>query len=151
MRETGVILNLDNNMAKVRAGEIASCFGCMSQECKSNNRIYQAENRSRLDLSAGDYVEIENKVQNSILQACSVLMPPLLGFIGVFMLVKHLVPGSDESMQAAFGSLASILSFFIVYWVRKLLPSRTAPIILRKLESNEITALSDCTTASIHL
>lgn len=140
MKEKGIILKIEHTTATVRAGEIGGCFGCMSQECKVNSRIYQAENKTGLVLNPGDFVEVENKFQTSLLQAFMVFLPPFAAFIAAFLGVQRLVPSSTDAMQAAAGTGALILSFFAVYWIRKLIPGKAAPQITRLLDSSEVSS-----------
>lgn len=143
MKEKGTILKINQTTATIRAGEIGGCFGCMSQECKVNSRIYQAENKTGLLLKEGDFVEVENTIHASLIQALLVFLPPLAAFIAAFVGVQRLVPGSNDALQAAAGTTALILAFFAVYWIRKLLPSRAAPQIIRHLDKTELDGITN--------
>lgn len=84
----------------------AGCFGCINQECKAAH------------LSGGNE---EGGAKPALLQeALIALLPPILGFIGGFMGMGIISPGSGDPSRAASGVVALFAAAFITYWVHPL-------------------------------
>lgn len=137
MKETGRISEINGREVTISGGEIASCFGCMNQECKSNKRIFTALNISGLDVHVGQLVEVENKPGNVFVQFLLAVTPPFLGFIAGYFLAGILFPAPGEGLRIAAGFLLLFLSAFLFYRVRKKSPLRGNPFITRILPEPE--------------
>ncbi|QQO11051.1 SoxR reducing system RseC family protein [Breznakiella homolactica] len=144
MTEIGRISRIEGSAVTIKGGEIGSCFGCMNQECKSNQRVFTAENSYNLPLAAGQVVETETPARSSIFQAAAAILPPALGFIAAFMLTGLLVPGSGDGARAAAGVLGMFLVSFIVYLIRKHLIPAAMPRITRILDESDAVSIRHC-------
>jgi sigma-E factor negative regulatory protein RseC len=138
MKETGRILKIQGKKITVKAGEIGACFGCMNQECKSNERVFTAENTLNLRLAEGDLIEIENPAAASLIQAAAVLAPPLVLAVAAYMAVGWIFPQSQDPARAAASVVGLFAGFLGMYWYRKLVPSPQTPKVVQKLEENPV-------------
>jgi sigma-E factor negative regulatory protein RseC len=134
MKEIGRILKINGTKVTIKGGELAACFGCMNEECKSNGKQFTAQNSLNLPIEEGQLVEIENKTSTAMLQGITVFLPPVLLFILGYVLTGRLVPASSDDVRVGIGVASLFLGFFITYWVRKWLPARGAPYITRVIE-----------------
>jgi sigma-E factor negative regulatory protein RseC len=123
-------------MVNVFCGEIAACFGCMNQECKSNKRIIAAENPYHFNLSSGQFVEVETKTAGALIQFLQAIIPPAAGFAVAFLIVKFGFPSSGEGMRAAAGIFGLFIAGFAVFLYRKKVPVKNNPRIVRILDSS---------------
>lgn len=131
----GIVHNIAGNTVIVRQGETLSCFGCMHQECKSHQQFFTAKNPLQLSLSLGQMVEIETPKALLLVQALQVLLPPMLGFIGGFMLTGFLFPLAGDPPRAAGGALTLFLTASLTYWIRKRFPTTGIPRVTRICDS----------------
>ncbi len=136
MRETGRISNIEGKMITVFCGEIAACFGCMNQECKSNKRMITAENCNHLELSPGQFVEIESTSRAAFIQFIEVLLPPALGFAAAYFFTRFVFPHSAYGLQAAVGLAGLFLAGFAAYQYRKKVPAKNNPKVIRVLDAS---------------
>jgi sigma-E factor negative regulatory protein RseC len=136
VRETGRISEIHGKMITVLCGEIAACFGCMNQECKSNKRMITAENPYHFDLSVGQFVEIERSVSGAFVQFLQALIPPLFGFFVAYFIVKFVFPISGDGIRAAAGFFGLLLAGFSVYFYRKKNPAKNNPRIMKILDNS---------------
>ena len=136
MKETGRISNIDGRTVTIRGGELAACFGCMNQECKSNQRVFIAVNRYNFVLSVGQFVEVETVPASSFIQFLQAVLPPLVGFLLFYVLVFLIFPGLGAGIRAAFGFLGLFLGGFGFYRFRKKYPSPQGPAVIRILGEN---------------
>jgi sigma-E factor negative regulatory protein RseC len=134
VKETGRISKIDGKMITVFCGEIAACFGCMSQECKSNKRVITAENRNQLDLSVGQFVEIETSVSSACIQFLQAIIPPIVGFAAAYFLMTSVFLVSDYGIRVAAGVIGLFLAGFGFYVFRKKFPVRNNPRVVRFLD-----------------
>ncbi|MDR3170002.1 MAG: hypothetical protein LBU17_00070 [Treponema sp.] len=85
------------------------CFGCINQECKAAH--LSGENEEKL---------VGQGAKPALLQeALIALLPPILGFIGGFIGMGIISPGSGDPSRAASGVVALFAAAFITYWVRR--------------------------------
>ncbi len=138
MRETARILKIQGKKITVKAGEIGACFGCMNQECKSNERVFSAENAQDLPLAEGDLVEIENPAAASIVQALAVLAPPAVLAVAAYLATGWVFPQSQDPARAAASVVGLFLGFLGMYWYRKFVPSPQTPKVVQKLDGNPV-------------
>jgi positive regulator of sigma E activity len=134
MKETGRISEVRGLMVTVSCGEIASCFGCMNQECKSNKRMITAENLHHFDLSPGQFVEIETSTAGAFLQFLQAVIPPVLGFIAVYLIVQFVFPASGDGVRIAAGVVGLFLAGLGFYLYRKRFPLRNNPQVVKVLD-----------------
>ncbi len=131
MEDRGRILSIEGKTVTISCGEIGGCYGCMSQECRREGKILQAENRLAMDLNVGDLVEIGAPSSAAILQAFGVFSPPGILFAAFYFLTAALFPNSVDASRAAAGVLGLILGFLGVYFFKKIFPSKNGPAVLR--------------------
>ncbi len=134
MKETGRISDIRGRMVTVLGGEIASCFGCMNQECKSNRRVITAENRRHLELSPGQCVEVENTTANAFIQFFQAMLPLLAGFVTGYILTWLVFPGSGDGARVAAGFVLLFLTGLGVYLYRMKFPVKNNPEITKILD-----------------
>ncbi len=141
MKELGRILEISEKRITIRGGELGGCFGCMSQECKVNGKVFIAENSLELPLTVGQIVEIDNPGAAAAAQGFAVLAPPALAFAAGYLGTGLLRPESGDELRAAVGVLGLLLGFLGVYWFRKLFAPGAAPRVMRVLEDEEEACL----------
>lgn len=142
MKEIGRIQIINGDMVTIKGGELSACIACSNNECKGNGSIFTAKNSLHLPIKEGQTVEIENKTSTSVLQGIELLLPPVLLFILGYVLTGRFVPASSDDVRVGVGVAALFLGFFIMYWIRKLLPNTGAPqitqIIFEQSDSKEL-------------
>ncbi len=131
MKEIGRIQKIEGDRIIIKGGELAACISCSNNECKGNGNLYIAKNSLHLPLKEGQTVEVENKTSTSFIQGIEVLLPPVLLFILGYFLTSKIVPDSSDDVRVGIGVAALFLGFFMMYWIRKLIPSQGAPVITR--------------------
>jgi len=136
MREIGRIQKIEGKTITIQGDELAGCFGCMNQECRSNGRMFTAENSRGLDVSVGDMVEVSVSAGATASNAVVVLLPPILGFIIAYALVAFGAPASGDAARAAAGVGGLIAGFLGVYWVRRASPAKSGPEVVRVVPDN---------------
>jgi sigma-E factor negative regulatory protein RseC len=102
----------------------------MQQECKTRARFLKAKNPCRLPLAIGQVVKI--KTPKALLggQAFTALFPPIVGFMGGFMLTGFLVPASGDPARAAGGVLGLFILASLTYLIHKKYPAETTlPVV----------------------
>ena len=134
MKETGRISDIRGRMVTVLGGEIAACFGCMNQECKSNRRVITAENRRHLELSPGQFVEVENSTTGAFVQFLQAMLPLLAGFIIGYLITWLGFPGSGDGVRTAVGFAGLFLTGFGVYMYRRKFPVKNNPEVTKILD-----------------
>ncbi|MDL2229594.1 SoxR reducing system RseC family protein [Treponema sp. OttesenSCG-928-L16] len=135
---TGRISNIDGSLISIRTGRIEACFGCMNQECKSGPPLISAENTLQLPLAAGQLVEFETSAASVRRQLLNSLLPPILGFIGVYVSMGFLFPASSEAARAAAAVTALFIVSFGLYRLRRRFPPKSAPRVVRILEETSL-------------
>ncbi len=143
MREKGRIIGLNGRMLTVLCGEIAACFGCMNQECKSNKRIITAENRNHLDVSLGRLVEVETHAAGAFVQFLQAVLPPLAGFAAAYLLMLLVFPASTAAIRAAVGFAGLFLAGLGFYLYRKKVPVKNNPCVIKVLDETESEGCSN--------
>jgi positive regulator of sigma E activity len=113
------------------AGERTDCFGCV--KCHGKPKLIAVENRMGLDLSLGQIVETAITKKSLLKQIFSALLPPFLGFTAGFLLIRHIFPTPEDAAQAAAGAAGLFAAGFITYLVRKRLPVKDLPTVVRIL------------------
>ncbi|MCL2833635.1 MAG: SoxR reducing system RseC family protein [Treponema sp.] len=88
----------------------ASCFGCMSAECKQKTILIAAKNPKNLLLEKGQIVEVGSNPSSIAAQSIPALLVPLLGFIAGFLIIKLVFPGLNEGAAAASGVLLMFIA-----------------------------------------
>jgi sigma-E factor negative regulatory protein RseC len=97
----------------------------MHQECKTRARFFTAKNPFRFPVAIGHVVQIETPKGMLVGQALAALLPPLLGFMGGFILTGLLVPASGDPARAAGGVLGLFMAAYCTYRIRKKYPAET--------------------------
>jgi sigma-E factor negative regulatory protein RseC len=133
VKEKGRISEIHGKMVSVFCGEIAACFGCMNQECRSNKRVITAENRNHFDLSLGQLVVIEHSSAGAFMQFVQAIMLPLVGFAAAFFMMKFLFPASNNGIRVVIGLVFLFLSGFAIYVYRKKVPAKNNPCVIKVL------------------
>jgi sigma-E factor negative regulatory protein RseC len=134
----GRISEVKGNTITVHAGEIAACFGCMNQECKSNRRIISAENLNHFNLSPGQFVEIETSVKGAFIQFLQATLPPLIGFTAAYFFARICFPASSVAIRVAIGIIGFFLAGFGFYLYRKKFPAKNNPQVVRILDEGKM-------------
>jgi hypothetical protein len=87
-------------------------------------------------------VEIENPLATSVGQGLVVLLPPFVVAALGYILTMILVPTSSDPLRAAVAMGGLIATFFAIYWIRKLIPTKAAPQVIQVLPQNDFSFLS---------
>jgi positive regulator of sigma E activity len=131
MEETGRIQKIEGKKITVQGNEVAGCFGCMNQECRTNGHVYTAENTGNIQVAVGDLVEIRVSAVAAASSAVVVLLPPLVGFVLAYVLVAWAAPMSTDAARAAAGVGGLLAGFLGVYWVSRSSPPKAGPEVVR--------------------
>lgn len=131
MKEIGRIQKIEGDLVTIKGGELSACVGCTNSECKGNGNIFTAKNNLGLPIKEGQLVEVENKASTSFIQGLEVFLPPVLLFIIGYVLTGQLAPGSSDDIRVGIGVAALFAGFFIMYWIRKIIPAAGAPQITK--------------------
>jgi positive regulator of sigma E activity len=107
------------------------CFGCMAGECKKRPTLLAAENHSDTDLRPGQLVETVLPLGALVRDGGAALLPPLLGFMGGFFLVRIFSPTAGDAACAAAGVLFLFAGSAAAYVVRRRFPPKTRLAIKR--------------------
>jgi sigma-E factor negative regulatory protein RseC len=135
VKETGTINRIEGRTIYLNCGTSAACKSCSAgSACKTNERETAALNNHNLNLKAGDTIEIYLPPGKTIFSGFTILIFPLLTFIGVFVLAGRLLPGSDEGTQAVFGVLGLAAGFGISILFNRLTAHRNFPEVTKKLD-----------------
>lgn len=137
MQEIGRITKIEGKTITVQGGELGGCFGCMNEECRTNGKVFTAENRKDLSLAVGDLVEISVAAGATASNAALAFLPPVLGFAAAFAAVGALFPASAEASRAAAGVVGLLAGFLAVYFYRKARPATAVPIVSRTVSESE--------------
>jgi sigma-E factor negative regulatory protein RseC len=97
----------------------------MQQECKTRTRFLKAKNPFQFPLAIGQVVKIETPKAMLVGQAFAALLPPMVGFMGGFILTGLLVPVSGDPARAAGGVLGLFILAYLIYLIRKKHPAET--------------------------
>ena len=134
MSEKGKIREIRGKTIIVAPEISDSCFGCMKMECKANGGILFAENIMDLHLEIGQTVELKRQKSPILGQSVLALLPPAIGFIGSFILIRLLFPEAKDATAAFIGVIMLFLFAFFIYRIRKKIPVKTSlPYIERIL------------------
>ena len=124
MRETGRIREIKENIVIIEADKSAACFGCMNHECKSGGGFISAENPKALSLKPGQLVEVYAPGTSIAKQALAAFLPPVLGFILGYFIIRFLFPVAGEGAAAFTGAAFLFAAGFAVYRIRKKFPAQ---------------------------
>ena len=130
MTETGVVQEIRGNVVIIAPDMSAACFGCMNHECRKGGRI-TAENTGALPLEKGQTVEVKSSNASLLGQALAAFLPPLLGFIAGYTLIRRLFPGAPEGAAPGAGVLFLFAAAFFVYLARKKRPAGNVHTVTR--------------------
>jgi positive regulator of sigma E activity len=103
----------------------------MNQECRRNQGIVTAENRTGLPLSAGQLVETELPLKTALAQGLPLLLLPFLACAAAYLVSGLLSPAPGEPARAAIGAAALFVAGFALYFYRRKHPFKTRPVIVR--------------------
>ncbi len=142
MKEIGTVLSIEGETITFKGGSPGACVACSNHSCQSNGNILTARNDRGLEFSVGDTVEIENPLATSVGQGLVVLLPPFVVAALGYILTMVLAPKSSDPLRAAVAMVGLIATFFAIYWIRKLIPTKAAPQVIQVLPQNEFSFLS---------
>ncbi|MFO7731370.1 MAG: SoxR reducing system RseC family protein [Spirochaetia bacterium] len=135
MKKTGTINRIDGRTIYLYCGTSSACKSCSAgSSCKPKERETAALNTRNLNLNAGDTIEIYFPPGKTILSGFTILIFPMLIFIGAFLLAGRLFPGSDEGSQALFGVLGLAVGFGISILFNRLTAHRNFPEVIKKMD-----------------
>jgi len=120
--ERGRIREIKGNIVIIAPDKSAACFGCMNLECKSGDGLISAENPGNINLEPGQMVEVEAAGVNLAVQAIAAFLPPLLGLVAGYTLIRFLFPRAGEGAAAFTGMILLFAAAFVVYRIRKKKP-----------------------------
>jgi len=130
----GLVAEIRGNLIIIKTDVSAACFGCMNSECKKNGPSVCAENPKSLPLALGQMVEAEAGGRDLALEAFFALLPPILGFIAGFFLIRLSFPAAGEGEAAGAGVVMLFASAFAFYRARKKSPARGRFMVTRIIE-----------------
>jgi positive regulator of sigma E activity len=130
---TARVCTVSGNTVTLLPDRGIECFGCMNNDCKKRPTLLSAENRSNTDLQPGQLVETVLP-PGALVRDGAALLPPLLGFLTGFFLVKFFFPQSGEAARAAAGVLFLFAASLAAWFVRRRFPSKTRLEIKRVVE-----------------
>lgn len=134
MKETGTINRIEGRTIYLYCGASSGCESCSAESsCKTPERETAALNTQNLSLNTGDTIEINHSMGKTIFSGFTILIFPLLTFIGVFVLAGRFFPGSDEGTQAVYGVLGLAAGFGISVLFNRLTAHRNFPEVIKKL------------------
>jgi sigma-E factor negative regulatory protein RseC len=116
--ETGKVREIKGKFVVIAPDKSSACFGCMNMECKSGGRFITAENPLDLPVETGQLVEVETEA-SLLPQALTAFLPPILGFIAGFLIIRLLFPETGEGAAAGMGVIFLFASAFVVYRMKK--------------------------------
>jgi hypothetical protein len=103
----------------------------MNRECRRNQGILTAENRTGLPLSAGQLVETEFPLKNALAQGLPLLLLPFLACAAAYLISGLPSPAPGEPVRAALGTAALFVTGFALYFYRRKHPFKVRPLIVR--------------------
>jgi len=117
---TGTVVAISGDIITFSQGiGSEACFGCMEQKCKGHVRHFIAKNSLGFSLNVGQVVEVEAPKSMLISQSLQVLLPPIIGFFGGFILTGILFTNSGEPARAMGGVVMFLLTGYVIYFMRK--------------------------------
>jgi len=99
--------------------EKPGCFGCMNQDCRSRQGIFEAANLQNLPLERGQLVEVAVSRGSVAAQTLTALLPPALGGAAGFALVRWLFPLGGDGSRALGAAAGFLLAALSVYRLRR--------------------------------
>src|SRR6056297_3668525 len=112
VKEIGTVNKIDGQNISLTCGDTAACESCAAGAfCKTKGRDIIALNTKKLSLATGDQVEFFLPPGRTIFAGFSVLIFPLLTFIGGFLLCSSILPESGEGIRTLCGIGGLILGF----------------------------------------
>ncbi|MCX7655325.1 MAG: SoxR reducing system RseC family protein [Treponemataceae bacterium] len=136
MKEIGIVVKIEGSHITIQGGELAACFGCMNQECRSNGKRFVAENSLALPLQVGQTVEVEQPHGTLWKQTLLLFLPPLLVFGILFWGSGSLFPLLSQDFRVALGIGGIFGVWGIQYFVRKGKPLGEGPRVTRIIEAS---------------
>ena len=138
MIERGKVCEVSGTTVTVDKQTMEFSFGCKCHGLHPVSRSLRAENKEGFPLSPGQLVEVETPTGRLVTQGLFTLLPPVLGFLGGYLLVPRLFPAippriSLDAPSAMGGVVGLFAAAFLVFFIRKLLPAKTAAKIIRIL------------------
>jgi len=135
VKETGTINRIKGRTVYLNCGTSSACESCSAgSSCGSNERETAALNNHNLRLKAGDTIEIYHPLGKTFFSGFTILLFPLLTFIGAVVLAGRLFPGSDEGTQAVYGVLGLAAGFGISILFNRLTAHRNFPEVIKKVD-----------------
>jgi len=114
----------------------AGCSGCAGDSfCNVKSHTYTALNPQKLEIAAGDEVEVFLPPGKTIFSGFLVLIFPLILFFAGFLLTGVLFEGAGEGLQALGGFIGLTAGFGLGFLFGKLKKRQYMPIIQKKVLS----------------
>lgn len=135
MKETGIVKKIEGRFVQVGIEMHEGCESCMNNQCKTGRSALKAFNRDKLELSEGDFVEIEIAGKEQARGAFWVLGLPLAGLFAGYGLGRLLFPGSGEGPAVASSGLVFLALLGIGLLVQKGRANESLPVVMRRLDS----------------
>ncbi len=139
MKESGVIVDIDNNKGIVRLNSKRECRNCsMNQLCQSSasgDRELEVELEDRA-YQIGDCVQIMTSAESYVTAAALIFILPLIIAIAGYALIYSITRSQGWGIAGFTGFL--ILSGFFLYWIDKRFGKKTffKPRIMGKVNRN---------------
>jgi sigma-E factor negative regulatory protein RseC len=126
----GRVHAVTGNKVLIAPAENTACFGCM-KDCHKPGVLMTAENRDTLSLKPGQLVETEHSPRGLLLQGLIVLLPPVMGFIAGYALVRAAFPAAGEGARAAGGAFLLFAGGTLTFLFRRRYPAKETNRIKR--------------------
>jgi membrane associated rhomboid family serine protease len=79
-------------------------------------------------------VEIETSTAGAFIQFLQAVIPPALGFIAAYVIIRFAFPASGDNVRVLAGVIGLFLAGFGFYLYRKKFPVKNNPRVVRILE-----------------
>jgi hypothetical protein len=127
---TGRIHAVAGKKVLIAPAENTACFGCL-KDCRKGRILISAENRGKLPLEPGQFVETEQIPRGLFFQGLGAVLPLALGFIAGYMLVYAAFPAAGEGSRAAGGALLLFTGGLVTVLIRRRHPAKEITRIKR--------------------
>lgn len=135
MEETGKIVELNGNRAKIEINTSGGCAQCgQAHVCNplgQNKKVIELKNT--INAQVGDWVKIEIKEKNRIVSILVVFGIPIFLFL-IGVIIGHQISG--DKMSAILGGLGLILAFLIAKIINNYLIKKDRDLAVIKEKVN---------------
>ena len=135
MTETATVTRIDGDIATLACGDSAGCASCAAHGIcgGAGDRSFEAWNRSGIELSEGDRVEILLPTGKTIGSAFMVMIFPLLLFFVFFYAAQLFIPNPGEGVRVLFGLVGIAAGFGLNFILNRKQNRKNMPVITGKL------------------